>query len=565
MRAGCMNVMRLCEAPPPGEPLSCGCPERDVTDACLADAAAWMRGEALRLELSRFTLHRGVSLLLRYACARPVRRDRLRAAAAAALTAASKVDEDMGQDLQMKRFAKVGVSPRDVREEEIEMLEALEFRVAGPTLATFLEALLPGSPEAREAEMYADLAAISMPALLLKAPASLVAHAAAGAAHAAAGSSDAAWAFRPRSEWEPMAALLLHAHAAMEGPAPAWFANDESAKRAARAWCAAYEGAPPERPLVRPRRRAASEGAARMAALPSSGGALLGKGTYAAVRRGSVGGVACALKRSPASGRDDNGCPESAVREMGALRLMSPHPCIVSVMGVWLGADICTVALELAPEGSLASYLDGRISPLPEDVLTRMGRDMFEGLAHVHAHGLVHRDLSLNNLLYWPNAGALKISDFGGAGFGDARGTREYRGAYTALWYRSPEQLLGSLQSVSYPTDIWSAGAVLLHMALTKRAKFPLAGSNEVDQIMRTGALLGAPNALDRGNGRHFELWQDDFPAFRATLPALLTEHVPPRAAAIVAATLVWNPATRVAARDAASALASNKRKSLCP
>ncbi|KAJ9512224.1 hypothetical protein QJQ45_012778 [Haematococcus lacustris] len=52
-------------------------------------------------------------------------------------------------------------------------------------------------------------------------------------------------------------------------------------------------------------------------------------------------------------------------------------------------------------------------SGLPPDVTKALMRQLLEGLASIHAHGIVHRDIKSDNLLLCGKQGCLKIADFG--------------------------------------------------------------------------------------------------------------------------------------------------------
>jgi renal tumor antigen len=91
------------------------------------------------------------------------------------------------------------------------------------------------------------------------------------------------------------------------------------------------------------------------------------------------------------------------------------------------------------------------------------------------------------------------------ADFGSCRGIlskQPYTEYIATRWYRSPECLLCD-GIYGYKMDIWGAGCVLYEI-LTKNPLFP--GSNELDQIHRIHAILGAPAPalLKKMIGYHF-------------------------------------------------------------
>lgn len=109
-------------------------------------------------------------------------------------------------------------------------------------------------------------------------------------------------------------------------------------------------------------------------------------------------------------------------------------------------------------------------------------------LAHLHACGVVHRDIKPQNLLVDANRGhLLKLCDFGSAARLQNRSTLV---AYIcSRYYRAPELIFGA---TNYTTavDLWSIGCVLAEM-LRGRPLFP--GENGVDQLVEIVKVLGSP------------------------------------------------------------------------
>ena len=99
--------------------------------------------------------------------------------------------------------------------------------------------------------------------------------------------------------------------------------------------------------------------------------------------------------------------------EAGLLASFS-HPHIVQVHA-WrqpLGADFPCLVLQYVAGGSLRQRVE-RDGPLRWDVATRYMTDIAEGLAAMHAHGVVHRDVKPDNLLHDPHADEALLTDLG--------------------------------------------------------------------------------------------------------------------------------------------------------
>jgi hypothetical protein len=110
----------------------------------------------------------------------------------------------------------------------------------------------------------------------------------------------------------------------------------------------------------------------------------------------------------------------------------------------------------------------GRDGPLPPGEVRVLGAGLAEGLAAIHAHGLVHRDLKPGNVIL--AADGPRIIDFGIARAVDATTGITTTGAVIGTFaYMSPEQIRGDVTGP--PSDVFSLGCVLA-FAATGRPPF---------------------------------------------------------------------------------------------
>lgn len=186
---------------------------------------------------------------------------------------------------------------------------------------------------------------------------------------------------------------------------------------------------------------------------------------------------------------ESDGVPSTAIREIALLKELN-HPNVVHLLDV----VICDKSLFLVFEyltQDLKKLLDQQphhSNGLPFKLVKSYLWQMLQGIAHCHAHRVLHRDLKPQNLLI-DAAGNIKLADFGLAR-SLSLPVRTYTHEVVTLWYRAPEILLGSpLYGPS--VDIWSIGCIFVEMA-TKRALFP--GDSEIDQLFRIFRTLGTPN-----------------------------------------------------------------------
>lgn len=115
-------------------------------------------------------------------------------------------------------------------------------------------------------------------------------------------------------------------------------------------------------------------------------------------------------------------------------------------------------------------------------------QQLASGVAYLHDHWILHRDLKTSNILL-NNRGQLKIADFGMARYVGDPPPPKLTQLVVTLWYRAPELLLGAAR-YGPAVDAWSVGCVFGEL-LTREPL--LQGRNEVDQLARVFELCGVP------------------------------------------------------------------------
>jgi serine/threonine-protein kinase len=195
-------------------------------------------------------------------------------------------------------------------------------------------------------------------------------------------------------------------------------------------------------------------------------------GRYAIVRRLASGGMAHVYEaRHVALGRRvvikvlyahlarDPEMRERFRREAeAASRLTHPHVCAILDAGTT--SDSTFVVLPFLAGGSLADRL-ARHRTVPPAESAAIVAQVAAGLDHAHRHGIVHRDVKPDNVLFDAD-GAACITDFGiaTAGF-HQRLTGEGRAMGTPH-YMSPEQAMG--KAVDGRSDVYACGVMLYEM-----------------------------------------------------------------------------------------------------
>ena len=95
------------------------------------------------------------------------------------------------------------------------------------------------------------------------------------------------------------------------------------------------------------------------------------------------------------------------------------HPNIIQYLGMYQDPDthLPVLLMELMDD-SLTHFLEGSPQPIPFHIQINICHDVTLALSFLHSNGIVHRDLSSNNVLMIGNIRA-KVTEFGMARLGD--------------------------------------------------------------------------------------------------------------------------------------------------
>jgi len=135
------------------------------------------------------------------------------------------------------------------------------------------------------------------------------------------------------------------------------------------------------------------------------------------------------------------------------------HPAIVPVYDVGEEDGVPYFVMRYMPGGSLSQWIEkGKFSL--EDA-ARIIERLSSALAYAHRHGLIHRDLKPDNILF-DNNGDPFISDFGVAKITDSSTNMTGSGIIGTPAYMSPEQASG--EPVDARSDIYGLGVIIFQM-----------------------------------------------------------------------------------------------------
>jgi len=208
-----------------------------------------------------------------------------------------------------------------------------------------------------------------------------------------------------------------------------------------------------------------------VAALPSYEiGSELGRGACGVVLAGRHRqlGRLVAIKQLPSAFGTDTAVRARFIAEARVLATLD-HPHVVAIYDFVDYEGLCLLVMERLTGGTVWSrFHAGGFTP---DVSCAILLAVCAGLHHAHQHGVLHRDVKPENLMF-SGEGTLKVTDLGIAkviGGSSTLATRRGEVLGTPA-YIAPEQALG--YELTPATDVYAAGT-LLYELLSGKLPFP--------------------------------------------------------------------------------------------
>jgi cyclin-dependent kinase 7 len=241
-------------------------------------------------------------------------------------------------------------------------------------------------------------------------------------------------------------------------------------------------------------------------------------------------------------GKFREGVNFTALREVKVLQELR-HENIVELLDVFMLYESINLVFEFCETDMETIIMDTSTVLSPGDVKCHM-RMLMSAIAFCHEHGVLHRDLKPNNLLY-TSEGLLKLADFGLARLQGSPG-RMMTSQVVTRWYRPPELCFGC-REYSAAVDMWGVGCILAELLL-RRPLFP--GSSDLEQVAKIFQVMGTPTDLTWPDASSLPEYVEFKPQPKLDVSSLFTAATPD-AMDLLSKLLVLHPAKRMGAADA--------------
>ncbi|XP_053559615.1 serine/threonine-protein kinase PLK4 isoform X2 [Bombina bombina] len=185
---------------------------------------------------------------------------------------------------------------------------------------------------------------------------------------------------------------------------------------------------------------------------------LLGKGSFACVYKAqSINtGIEVAIKMIDKKAMQKVGMVQR-VRNEVEIHCQLKHPSILELYNYFEDSNYVYLILEMCHNGEMNRFLKHRKKPFSEEEARHFMHQIVTGMLYLHSHGILHRDLTLSNLLL-SNDMNIKIADFGLATQLKMPNEKHFTMCGTPN-YISPEIATRSPHGLE--SDVWSLGCML--------------------------------------------------------------------------------------------------------
>ena len=151
---------------------------------------------------------------------------------------------------------------------------------------------------------------------------------------------------------------------------------------------------------------------------------------------------------------------QAYLREARILAEYSKNPGVVSIKDLFYQNNTGYIVMEYLENGNLFKYVDNHGGWLPSDRALSLIEPVIDILGDLHQSGLIHRDVSPDNIMM-DKDGSIKLIDFGGSRKAGSKNKQEFLGKWG---FAPPEQMFSRVAEQGPWTDIYGICSTLYYL-----------------------------------------------------------------------------------------------------
>jgi serine/threonine-protein kinase len=151
------------------------------------------------------------------------------------------------------------------------------------------------------------------------------------------------------------------------------------------------------------------------------------------------------------------------------------HENIVGIYDVISDGKLDHIAMEFVPGRSILDYMVA-IGPMDIAETLAVVYKCCVGLAYIHYHGVIHRDIKPGNIIYHPVNGIVKLTDFSISQNIEEASVKDTG----TIAYMAPEHFDPN-RKITLLTDVFAMGCTMYRMLVKE---YPFTKDNTIDQIL---------------------------------------------------------------------------------
>ena len=151
------------------------------------------------------------------------------------------------------------------------------------------------------------------------------------------------------------------------------------------------------------------------------------------------------------------------------------HENIVGIYDVISDGRLDHIAMEFVPGRSILDFI-AAIGPMDIAETLAVVYKCCVGLAYIHYHGVIHRDIKPGNIIYHPVSGIVKLTDFSISQNIEEASVKDTG----TIGYMAPEHFDPN-RKITLLTDVFAMGCTMYRMLVKE---YPFTKDNTIDQIL---------------------------------------------------------------------------------